>query len=223
MLIEMVFILIGYLCGSIPVGFFLVRALKGFDVREHGSGNIGAANVGRILGKKGFIITMLLDMLKGVIAVLIARCYVWFSSNIIFSELESSLNESLRLGLFLGSVAASAMIGHSFPVWLKFRGGKAASVAAGVSLVLHPFTFIIIMSVWGIVLKKTKYTSLANIISGSTSIITYWFFVGTDFWYNENWIAVIIAIIMFLLIIWRHKDNIKRLREGTERKLGQKN
>lgn len=220
MISEFMFIILGYFMGSIPVGLIL-GWIKGIDIRKHGSGNIGAANAFRILGKKLGITTMVLDMVKGAIAVLAARIYLCFGN---YDGFGTSFSDWYYLdhGFLLACVAIMAVLGHSFPVWLKFKGGKSASVAAGVIFGINPIAFVILYGVWILALVKTRYTSLSNLISALTAPPLYWFFAGEKFFHNQSWWAAIVGVILVLFVTWRHKENIKRLFAGTERKLGQK-
>ncbi|MHA1407646.1 MAG: glycerol-3-phosphate acyltransferase, partial [Candidatus Heimdallarchaeaceae archaeon] len=114
------------------------------------------------------------------------------------------------------------IIGHSFPVWLKFKGGKSAAVGAGALLGVNPVAFAIVIFIWFPLLKFTRYMSLSNLLVALISPPLYWFFGGNK-WFNNNslW-ALIIAFIMVVFVYWRHKANIKRLITGTERKMGEK-
>lgn len=184
----------GYLAGSIPFGFLLTRAAGLGDVRSIGSGNIGATNVLRT-GNKGLAaLTLLLDALKGTFSVVLA-------------------------GLFFGPPAAlwaglGAFLGHLYPVWLGFRGGKGVATFAGVALgfswhVLLPFAVAWIAVAW-----FTRYSSLAALI-GSVVATLALFAVGQT-------MIGILFVILTGLIFWRHRENIARLRAGTETRIGQK-
>ena len=220
MFLEIMFVFLGYLFGSIPVGFLIGKFFYNINVQEHGSKNIGMANVMRTCGKKAGLATMILDMTKGAIPAFGARIYFW-----VVSDSYSGFGENWNLddeGLLLALIALFAIIGHSYPVWLKFKGGKSASVAAGVLLGINPLAFAIAFTLWLIMLKITKMTSLSNLVIGLLYPPALWFFAGTRFFNNKSWWAGGIGILAFSLMAWRHKENIKRIIEGKERKIGQK-
>jgi len=219
-LLEILVLLVGYICGSIPVGFLIGKIGYNIDVRKHGSGNIGMANVMRLCGKKAGIMTMIGDMVKGTIAVLSGRILIWTKK---FEGLgKIGQVELTNEGLFLSLIVFTTIIGHSFPIWLKFKGGKSASVGGGAILGINPIAFVIIMSLWIVILKKTKYTSLSNLVAGMLYPPLLWVFAGTDPFFNNNWQAAIVGAICLLFVIWRHRENVSRLIKGTERKIGQK-
>ncbi len=222
---EIVLVVLGYFFGSIPVAYLVGKIGRGIDIRDYGSGNMGTANVMRTLGKKAGLLTMVLDMTKGAIAVLLARIYLWvvgdnysgFSTNtgVEFPQL-------LDRGFLLALVSFMAVIGHSYPIWLKFKGGKSAAVGAGALLGVNPIPFICIMIIWFVLLKTTKLMSLSNLTVALLSPPLYWIFAGNDFWFNNSLWALIVNSIMVVLVFWRHKANIKRLLTGTERRMGEK-
>jgi len=183
-------ILLSYLVGAIPTGYLFGRLLKGIDIRQYGSGNIGATNVWRVLGKKIGTVTLILDILKGLAAVtLIAH---FFSATPIICGL-------------------AAILGHNFPVYLKFRGGKGVATSVGVVLGLAPSVVGAAFFIWIGVLFLTRYVSLASITAGLSlpifSILfgnpceLHWFFLA-----------------MGALVVIQHRANIKRLFKGEEKK-----
>lgn len=223
MIVEILLLLLGYLCGSIPVAYLIGKIGHGIDIREYGSGNMGTANVLRTLGKKAGIATLGLDMLKGAIAVLCARLYLWFGDYDYFGTNDTlGFPNTLDEGFLLALVALMTVVGHSLPVWLKFKGGKSAAVGAGAILAVNPIAWAVIMVIWFVLLKTTKLMSLSNLTVALIAVPFYWFF-GGNLWFNNNslW-ALIVATIMVVFIFWRHRANIKRLLTGTERKMGQK-
>jgi glycerol-3-phosphate acyltransferase PlsY len=180
---------LSYLLGSIPFGLLLTRAAGLGDIRAIGSGNIGATNVMRTGNKKLGIATLLLDALKGALPVIIARSY----------GVESDM-------LYL--VALAAVIGHVFPVWLKFKGGKGVATAFGVLFGLAPGIGIIAGLIWIIEFKITKFVSVSSI--GAFWLVSLVpLFLG-----NANGFYFCLALA--LLITWTHRANIKRLKEKTE-------
>lgn len=220
MILEILLLIFSYLCGSIPVGYLIGIIFYGIDIRKHGSGNIGAANAFRILGKKAGIFTMLGDIFKGAIAVFSCRLYLWFGSYDAFGT--SSWSFSFDQGFFLAMSGFMAVIGHSYPVWFRFKGGKSASVSAGGLLAINPIAFAVTFILWLIILAKTRYTSLSNIIVAWLLPPFYWFFAGPKFFNNNSLWALIIGFVIVMVVYWRHRENIKRLIQGNERKFGQK-
>ncbi|HLL61393.1 MAG TPA: glycerol-3-phosphate 1-O-acyltransferase PlsY [Candidatus Nitrosocosmicus sp.] len=186
-------VIISYLLGSIPFGYLISRA-KGIDIKKIGSGNIGGTNVGRALGKKYAIIVILLDMLKGFLPTLIATQYVSSESNV------------LIIGL-------AAIVGHIFPIFLKFKGGKGIATTAGVTLAIIPIWYIIvILLTWLILIKLTKTMSFSNLIS-SLLLPAYFIFI------KFHTYILLLCVVILILLFWAHRENIDRLRKGEERKV----
>ncbi|MDY6826677.1 MAG: glycerol-3-phosphate 1-O-acyltransferase PlsY [Bacillota bacterium] len=193
---EILILITAYLIGSIPFGYIMTKLLLRTDIRKHGSGNIGATNVLRIMGWKVALPVLLLDVAKGLLAVILAR----------------TVTDLSVLWLAAGLLA---MIGHSFPVFLSFRGGKAAATGIGVVAALSGWVTLILLVVAILVMFITRYVSLGSIIGALTVPILFWLFG-----YDGNYI--IFGICMALLVIARHHQNIGRLLRGTESKFGQK-
>ena len=191
-------VILAYLIGSIPFGYLIVRMGGGGDVRETGSGGTGATNVSRRAGKAAGILTLVLDALKGAIAVLIA---MWMSE-----------------GWLVAGAAIAAIVGHVFPVWLGFRGGKGVATAVGVFCVLAPFALLCAGIVFVAVVSLTKYVSLAS-LSAAASIPLF-------LWLQKLLIQptadikppLTAALVVALLIVFAHRGNIARLAHGTEPK-----
>ncbi len=195
-----------YLLGSIPTGYLLVRIFRNEDIRSVGSGNIGATNVLRSGGKGLGAATFLLDMLKGCSA-------VWLGG-----FLGSLLLPGTPLRNAQALAALVAVLGHMFPVWLKFRGGKGVATGFGVFLVAAPLAALAAISVFAIVLALTRYVSLASILGAASFPPFAWFLVKGD--KPVFYIAVQCAVA--LLIIVKHHQNIRRLLDGTESRFGAK-
>ena len=190
----------GYLLGSIPFGLLLTSAAGMGDVRKIGSGNIGATNVLRT-GSKGLAAaTLLLDLLKGTVAVLIvyevAKRYTAF--------------EAFQLAYVAG---LGAFLGHLFPVWLYFEGGKGVATYIGVLLGVHWPAAIVFCLVWAAVAVTTRYSSLAA-LSGTVAVVLYYLVTG--------WAGMLFILIMSLLIFAKHQANIRRLLAGEESRIGAK-
>ena len=187
------FLLVGYLLGSIPFGLLITRAAGLGDVRSIGSGNIGATNVLRTGRKELALLTFLLDTLKGSVAVWIA--WRW------------GLNAALAAGF-------AAFVGHLFPVWLSFKGGKGVATYIGVLLALAWPAVFAFAVVWLALAFLTRYSSLAGLAAALITPILLYF-------YGESAIAGVFAA-MTVLVFWKHRANIERLLAGTESKIGAK-
>lgn len=188
--------LIAYVLGSIPFGF-LAGLIAGIDVRRHGSGNIGATNTLRVLGKKYGYAVFVADVLKGFLAVRIALLFARFDPSI---------------GYFIGILAAFfVVVGHSFPIWLHFRGGKGVAAAAGACLGLVPLATFIAVVVWVAVFLIFRYVSLASIVAAIVLAL------GTLLLgYAADPVLLMFTCLIAALIILRHRSNIVRLLHGSE-------
>ena len=190
-----------FLLGSIPTGYLVARA-KGVDIRKHGSGNIGATNVFRTLGKPLGVFVFLVDALKGFAAVWLA---VQFGDG----------------SNWAGIVAAVAVIaGHNYTPWLGFKGGKGIATSAGVLLALMPWAVLAIAVVWVLVFKISRYVSLASICAAAALPVA----VGL-LWFSGcggNGPLLAFSLAISALAIWRHRTNIQRLRAGTESRFERK-
>lgn len=183
-----------FLLGSIPTGYLVARS-RGVDIRQHGSGNIGATNVFRTLGKPLGIFVFVVDALKGFAAVWLAQHFL--------------------PGDWSGIIAAVAVIaGHNYTPWLGFKGGKGIATSAGVLLALMPLAVLCIAIVWFAVFFATRYVSLASICASAALPLS----VAALWWTGLGGNAPLLgfAILISALAIWRHRSNIQRLRNGTE-------
>ena len=186
----------GYLIGSIPFGLILTRAFGYGDIRDIGSGNIGATNVLRTGNKKLAIATLILDSLKGAVAVGLAMYFM-------------NYNMAMLAGFF-------ALIGHLFPVWLKFKGGKGVATTLGTLLALKSIIGIAACGVWLLMAIVFRYSSLSALTAiGLTPVMAH-------FMYNDPNLTGLCGIIA-TLVFYKHRDNIERLLSGQEPKIGQKN
>jgi len=198
--------LLGYLLGSIPFGLLVARGC-GIDIRQHGSGNIGATNVLRTLGKKWGVFVFALDALKGVAAVLLAERFFGDPAS------DAFVLTRVQLGIVAG---LACVLGHNFPVWLKFKGGKGVATTAGVLIGLLPMAALIAFGAWVAVFYATRYVSVASIVAAVVIPISVWLIeqqMNTLFWFS-----VAVAV----LGIWRHRSNIRRLIAGTESRFEKK-
>jgi glycerol-3-phosphate acyltransferase PlsY len=196
---------IAYLLGSIPFGYLLVRTFRNEDIRAIGSGNIGATNVARSGAKGLAIATLLLDLAKGAIAVLIAF------------QIARHITDFTRTQAFdLATCAAvAAVLGHVFPVWLRFRGGKGVATALGVFLALSPDIALGLVTVFAIVFALTRYVSLASIVASASAPLLALRFAG-----GMSYIVLTGFLFIPALIIAKHHANISRLIARTEPRFG---
>jgi glycerol-3-phosphate acyltransferase PlsY len=197
-------VLSAYLLGSIPFGYLIVKLRGGGDVRETGSGGTGATNVTRRAGKWAGLSTLLLDALKGALAVVVARLV---------------LKGDADAGWLVAAAAFFAVGGHVFPVWLGFRGGKGVATAVGAFLVLAPLALACVLPVFAVAVWATRYVSLGSIAAAALMPLAVWF-VGVRGGFGENIEAVLAAAAASAaLIIFMHRANIVRLVRGKENKL----
>jgi glycerol-3-phosphate acyltransferase PlsY len=187
--------LLGYVLGSVPTGYLVGRVL-GVDVRKVGSGNIGTANVLRAAGKRAAVLTLAGDMLKGFVPVVIARLLV---SN----------------HWLIAAVAFAAVVGHCWPVFLRFKGGKAVATGAGTTIGLAPILGLGLFAFWWAIVLLSRYTSLGAISVMVVSPVVFWL-SGQPLPY------VLYTIVGGALVLWRHRENARALIKGTERKVGER-
>ncbi|KPK11634.1 MAG: hypothetical protein AMJ68_05040 [Acidithiobacillales bacterium SG8_45] len=193
-MVEYSAILIGYLLGSISSAVVVARVLRLQDPREVGSGNPGATNVLRYGGKGAAIATLLGDLLKGVVAVLIAR--------------ELSLQPWV-----ISATMVAVFLGHLFPVFFGFKGGKGVATALGAYLGANPWVGGALALTWIVVAVVSRYSSLSALVATALSPLYVWYWMG-----DPAYVAG--SVVMVVILFWRHRGNIKRLLEGTESKIG---
>jgi acyl phosphate:glycerol-3-phosphate acyltransferase len=186
---EICFIVLSYLLGSVPFGYLICYFSEGKDIRTLGSGNIGATNVMRSKGKLAGLLTLVLDMLKGVVAVIYGRGQF-----------------DLPWVVLLGALAV--ILGHAFPVFLKFRGGKGVACLAGVFLVFYFPALLVFAVVFLLTLRLTRYVSLSSLLATTALFFCILFTQVAE--------SAIVVFLMLLLIIFRHRTNIGRLLAGHE-------
>lgn len=192
--------IIAYFIGSISFSVIFSRKFAGFDVRDKGSKNAGATNVFRTVGKKAALLTLLCDTLKGVVAILIA-----IIAGKIWTDVDVELLKYLA-GFF-------AILGHTFPIFFEFKGGKGVATALGVLITLNWKIGLICLIFGLIVIAFTKMVSVGSILSAVLYPIL------TIFMTNSKFSSVIMSILIALIIIFNHRDNLKRIKNGTENKL----
>ncbi|HEU4768872.1 MAG TPA: glycerol-3-phosphate 1-O-acyltransferase PlsY [Pyrinomonadaceae bacterium] len=196
-------VIIAYLIGSIPFGYLIVRAKEGGDVRETGSGGTGATNVSRRAGKTAGVLTLILDALKGFIAIFVA------------AKLLKGLDPSV-VNWMISAAAVAALLGHVFPVWLGFRGGKGVATGAGVFVALAPIAVLCAGVIFVMVVSIRKVVSLGSIAAAVT--------IPAYIWFQSKYASpglnltplLTAAVVAALLIVYAHRENIARIWKGTE-------
>jgi glycerol-3-phosphate acyltransferase PlsY len=194
----LLFAFLSYLIGSIPFGLLIAKT-QGKDIRKLGSGNIGATNVLRCLGKPLGITCFVLDVLKG------------FLPAFFFPMIGTG---ETGVGILFG---AAAILGHNFPVFLKFKGGKGVATSAGVLIGVAPVAVVIGLLTWGVIFYTSGYVSLGSIIAALAVVLTAWIRLS-----HYGVLTVLALTLLGALTIWRHRANIQRLRNGTENKFSKK-
>lgn len=196
-------LVIAYLLGSIPFGYLLVRTVAGADVRETGSGGTGATNVSRRAGKLAGVVTLLLDALKGALAVILARLF---------------LTEDFGINWWVAASVVLAIAGHCFPVWLGFRGGKGVATGVGAFLALSPLAVACAGLVFIAIVWLTRYVSLGSITAAAVMPLAIWLL--SSYGRPTDSLAPLLtaALACALIIIFMHRANIGRLLSGTESK-----
>jgi len=197
-------LLVAYLLGSFPTGFLAAKLLKGIDIREQGSGSIGATNVLRTLGKGPAIVVLLVDALKGALAIALANWIYPFTNN-----------ESLPLPWLITLAGLFAVIGHSLPVWLKFKGGKSVATSLGILLAMSWEVGLATLGIFAVVVAITRIVSISS-ISGAIAVSLFMIL------FKEPLPYLIFSLAAGVYVIWRHRSNIQRIIAGTEPKVGQK-
>ena len=200
MISYIIILIIAYLLGNISTSYIIAKRLAGVDIRTQGSGNAGSTNVLRTLGKKAGAMTFIGDLLKGIIAVFIGYTIAKFANIDI---------------VIAGYVAVFGVVcGHNWPVFLGFRGGKGVATSLGAMIAVNPIIALSCFGLFLIIVAITKYVSLGSVVGIAASPVIMMFLN------NKN--GVIITLFLTISVIYTHRENIKRLINGTERKIGQK-
>ena len=200
MLVYLIIIITAYLLGNISTSYIVAKRLAGVDIRTQGSGNAGSTNVLRTLGKKAGALTFIGDVLKGLIAVLIARFIAY------------GVNLDNTTCAYIAVVAV--VLGHNYPVFLGFKGGKGVATSLGSMLGMNPLVALSCLGFFIIIVAITKYVSLGSMLGIGLSPVIMML--------NHNTKGVLVTLFLTISVVITHKENIKRLLNGTERKLGQK-
>ncbi len=191
----------GYVLGSVPNGLLVARA-RGIDIRSKGSGNIGATNVFRTVGKLPGILVFLADMFKGLVPAALFP---------LLAETWLGVPATASMGLLFG---AAAIFGHNWPIFLKFKGGKGIATSAGMLLGVAPLSMVLALAVWLALTFSTRYVSVGSIAAALTVAVSSWFF------YHKVLVIPLALTMLAGLAIWKHRANIKRLLNGTESRFG---
>jgi glycerol-3-phosphate acyltransferase PlsY len=182
-------IVFAYLLGSIPTGYILGK-FSGVDVRQVGSGNVGATNVARAVGKWQGVLTLLADAMKGMLPAAIGLTMMLPSAAI-------------------AALSAAAFLGHLYPIFLNFRGGKGVATALGALLVIAPLASLLLVAIFAAVVFPTRLVSLSSIVAAASAPFALWLFL-------QPRAIVLLGAFLAAMIVWRHRGNILRLRAGTE-------
>lgn len=209
----------GYLVGAIPFGL-LAGWLRGVDIRRVGSGNIGATNAGRVLGRGYGIGVFVLDFLKGYLP-------VWIGGRILMEDSNVTGTAGMNVFLLWVLIAAGCVLGHMFPIYLRFKGGKGVATSAGAMLGIQPFytwPALAVLGVWVLVTGISRYVSLGSIVAAIAFPIIFGLLAWRrgDAWPGPGqlWPLHLFGVLIALLVVYRHRANIGRLLAGTEPKIG---
>jgi glycerol-3-phosphate acyltransferase PlsY len=200
MSVYLITVVASYVLGTIPFGYLLVRLFRREDVRSSGSGNIGATNVARVSPVLG-VVTLVLDAGKGLAAVVLAR----------------TLSGGEHQKLVMTVAAFCAIVGHLFPVWLKFRGGKGVATSLGSFALIAPKSIVCMVGLFLLIVAATRYISMGSVLSAAAFPVLSWVLHE----YVEP-VQLILIALAALLVVWKHRQNIGRLVAGTESKFGAK-
>ena len=199
---EIILIILAYLIGSIPTAVWISKSVFGIDIRDYGSGNAGATNTFRVLGSKWGSMVMLVDVTKGLIA---TSLYIF---------IPYYLNNEIARTNFMIALGMMAILGHIFPIFANFRGGKGVATLLGMALAIQPMVALICLGVFLITLLSTRFVSLSSMLAGVA------FMVLILFIFNEReTVYRLFAIIVALMVVITHQKNISRLLKGTENKM----
>ena len=201
------FCVMAFLVGGIPFGYLVGRGLLKDDIRKHGSGNIGATNVTRLLGWKWGFVVLFLDALKGLLPTLATKLYLQ----------DRGSDELAILGAILAGICC--ILGHMYPIWLKMRGGKGVATALGVILVIAPQASGVALATFLIVFGVSRIVGLASIVSVTSFAIAQLTFMGQDVFMFGQLPLTLFSTIIPALIVWKHRSNIRRMWQGDEQQM----
>ena len=205
---------VAYLVGGIPFGYVVGRLVGGFDIRQQGSGNIGATNVARVLGWKWGVAVLVPDALKGMLPVLV----VTSTMNLSVKSVEPGSVIVVHTGVLVGLIA---ILGHMYPCWIGLRGGKGVATALGVAIVLGPWATLVAVAVYLLTLAAARMGSLASLLAAlSFAIAKTVLMVSAGEW-GSQWSLSAFILAVPLMIVYRHRANISRIIRGEEHRMGQ--
>lgn len=211
-MIVALLVLGGYLIGAIPFGFLVAKWAKGIDIRFHGSGNIGATNVGRVLGLKWFFVVFTLDFVKAFVP-------VWLLGH---GNLPALVPEGWPVSAGASLAGLAILLGNMFPVYLGFRGGKGAATGTGVVVPLAPIPTVIALAVFGVVFYFTRFVSLGSIAAAVALVAAQLLLAGREAFDGEAAPITWLCLVGAALVTFRHRGNIVRLLRGTENRIPRK-
>ena len=206
------FCVMAFLVGGIPFGYLVGGAILKDDIRKHGSGNIGATNVTRLLGWKWGFLVLFLDALKGLLPTLATKLFLQNSAG------DSDGEYLLNSGVILAGI--SCIVGHIYPIWLKLKGGKGVATALGVILVIAPLASGIALTTFLLVLAVTRVVGLASVISVTSFSVAQLVLMGRTALSIEQLPMTLFSTVIPALIVWKHRSNILRMIRGDEKKPG---
>ena len=192
---------VAYVLGSVPTGYWFAKGVKGLDIREHGSGNIGATNVGRMLGKRWGTAVLILDIFKGTLAVVLGQVFFYRAP------------AAISLDMYKIFCAIAAVCGHNWTLFLGFKGGKGVATSAGALLGVAPLLLVLSAVVWGLVAKMSGYICVASMSSAAA-------FCLLTFLFRSSLEIRMFGLMLAVMLVAKHRGNIQRLRQGTEPKIG---
>ena len=202
------FCVMAFLVGGIPFGYLVGGAVLKDDIRKHGSGNIGATNVTRLLGWKWGVFVLFLDALKGLLPTLTTKLFLQDGAN----------PELLNLGVILAGI--SCIVGHIYPIWLRLKGGKGVATSLGVILVIAPLASGIALATFLLVFAATRIVGLASVVSVTAFSVAQLVLMGNTALMVEHLPMTLFSTIIPALIVWKHRSNIVRMLRGDEQKMG---
>ena len=212
MVLYIIVAIMAYLIGSVNFSIIISKKMAGFDVREKGSGNAGTTNVLRTVGKKAAALTLLCDILKGIVPVLLA---------ILIGTVANKLNANIRVDYLAQVAGIATVIGHTFPIFFKFKGGKGVASSLGLILIINWQIGLICLVFALLVMAVTRMVSLGSITAAILFAILILFGVSSQF-YIVAGNYIVFGIVLAAVVIFNHRSNIKRILEGTENKLSLK-
>ena len=210
MVIYIIVLIMAYLIGSINFSIILSKKMAGFDVREKGSGNAGTTNMLRTVGKKAALITLLCDILKGVVPVLLA---------VLIGNIANNFGAEIRVDYLAQIAGNSTVIGHTFPIFFGFKGGKGVASSLGLILIINWQIGLICLVFALLVMAITRMVSLGSITAAILFAVLVIFNIGSEYYIVQNGNYRIFGIVLAAIVIFNHRSNIKRILSGTENKL----